>query len=37
MKISTELAPLTRSERQLLGVKKWLGAKCRGTLQYATG
>jgi len=35
--MNSELSPLTRTERQLLGVRKWLGSRCRGTLQYATG
>lgn len=28
---------MTRDERQDLGVRKWISAKCRATLMYATG
>lgn len=28
---------MTRNERQVLGVKKWLEAGCKGTLQWCTG
>lgn len=28
---------LTRTERQKLGIKKWINTKCTGTLAYATG
>ena len=29
--------PITRDERQNEGIKKWITAKCRATLEYATG
>ena len=28
---------LDRTERQKDGIDKWIAAKCRGTLQWATG
>lgn len=28
---------MTRSERQELCIQKWIAAKCRGTLELATG
>ena len=28
---------LDRTARQQLGVKKWINAGCRGTLQWSTG
>ena len=28
---------MDRTQRQVLGVKKWINAGCRGTLQWATG
>ena len=28
---------MTRSERQELCIQKWITAKCRGTLELATG
>lgn len=28
---------LDRTERQRLGVRKWIEAGCRGTLQWCTG
>ncbi len=27
----------SRTQRQLLGVQKWVDSRCRGTLQYCTG
>jgi len=28
---------MTRSQRQELGIKKWIESNCRGTLQWCTG